>query len=224
MKKLVVVLCVLCSGLFFTNPILKSVFANSDSKANSQVVNIPEKTQNDIKPEETLNTNNATIDLKDREIKNTVSTNSNEHKNDQNNNNQNNDSVKDLSVKEDVADNNINSENQVSDNSQSKENQNNNSTVIEDENSLPAKDTTSNEAIISKTLTIDDALKILMDMNPNLVYEYKGDENTFTVLKDKGLSGYVFLPNIDTDLGYFVDKNTSNVYYFHPSGYLEKIK
>ena len=71
---------------------------------------------------------------------------------------------------------------------------------------------------------MEDALKLLNEMNPNLTYEYKGDENTFTTLKDKSLSGYVFLPNIDTDLGYFVDKNTSSIYYFHPSGYLEKIK
>src|SRR3712207_7931906 len=60
-----------------------------------------------------------------------------------------------------------------------------------------------------RSLTMEDALKLLNEMNPNLTYEYKGDENTFTTLKDKDLSGYVFLPNIDTDLGYFVDKNRS---------------
>ena len=50
-------------------------------------------------------------------------------------------------------------------------------------------------------------------MNPNLTYEYKGDETNFPVLKDKGLYGYVFLPDIDTDLGYFIDKNNSHIYY-----------
>lgn len=35
--------------------------------------------------------------------------------------------------------------------------------------------------------------------------------------------GYVFLSDIETDLGYFVDKNTGDVYYFHPSGYMELI-
>lgn len=73
-------------------------------------------------------------------------------------------------------------------------------------------------------LTKDDALNLLLDMNSNLVYSYQGDENTFNFLKLKKVSGYVFLPNATTDLGYFVDKKTSNIYYFHPSGYLEKIK
>lgn len=82
------------------------------------------------------------------------------------------------------------------------------------------------EALVvnDKALNKDDALNMLNDMNPNLTYEYMGDENTFSTLKDKGLSGYVFLPNIDTDLGYFIDKNTHHIYYFHPSGYLELIK
>ena len=77
---------------------------------------------------------------------------------------------------------------------------------------------------LSSVLSKEDALKLLQLMNPNLTYEYKGDETNFPVLKDKGLYGYVFLPNIDTDLGYFIDKNNSHIYYFHPSGYLELIK
>lgn len=77
---------------------------------------------------------------------------------------------------------------------------------------------------LSSVLSKEDALKLLQSMNPNLTYEYKGDETNFPVLKDKGLYGYVFLPDIDTDLGYFIDKNNSHIYYFHPSGYLELIK
>ena len=77
---------------------------------------------------------------------------------------------------------------------------------------------------LSSVLSKEDALKLLQSINPNLAYEYKGDETNFPVLKDKGLYGYVFLPNIDTDLGYFIDKNNSHIYYFHPSGYLELIK
>ena len=76
----------------------------------------------------------------------------------------------------------------------------------------------------SSILSKEDALKLLQSINPNLAYEYKGDETNFPVLKDKGLYGYVFLPDIDTDLGYFIDKNNSHIYYFHPSGYLELIK
>ncbi|MGL5346541.1 MAG: hypothetical protein ACRDA3_04270 [Peptostreptococcaceae bacterium] len=70
-------------------------------------------------------------------------------------------------------------------------------------------------------LNSDDAKKILEDYNPKIEYLYQGDENTYDALKEKGLSGYVFLPNIEGDLGMFVDKSNSKVYYFHPSGYLE---
>ena len=44
---------------------------------------------------------------------------------------------------------------------------------------------------------------------------------TEEVLKEKGLEGYVFLMDADTDLGMFVNKDDAKIYYFHPSGYLE---
>ena len=76
-----------------------------------------------------------------------------------------------------------------------------------------------------KSLAKEEALEILSKYNNKLNYLYQGDENIFNVLKEKGLKGYVFLPgNIDTDLGYFVDKNTKEIYYFHPSGYMDLIK
>ena len=77
---------------------------------------------------------------------------------------------------------------------------------------------------INNTITKEEAKELLKLKNPNRQYLYQGDENTFTVLKEKGLSGYVFLPDVEGDMGYFVDKTTQNIYYFHPSGYLELIK
>lgn len=77
---------------------------------------------------------------------------------------------------------------------------------------------------INKTITKEQAKVLLEVKNPNVEYLYQGDENNFGALKDKGLSGYVFLPNVEGDMGYFVDKNTQEIYYFHPSGYLELIK
>ena len=74
-----------------------------------------------------------------------------------------------------------------------------------------------------KSLTKEDALDLLLEHN-NLTYLYQGDESSFDALKEKGLSGHVFLPDIETDIGYFVDKNTKEIYYFHPSGYLELAK
>ncbi|MBQ8998463.1 MAG: hypothetical protein IJ086_07235 [Clostridium sp.] len=72
-------------------------------------------------------------------------------------------------------------------------------------------------------IAVEDALNILQKQN-TLDYLYQGDESTFKALKEKGLSGYVFIPDIDTDIGYFVDKNTAEIYYFHPGGYLELVK
>ena len=60
--------------------------------------------------------------------------------------------------------------------------------------------------------------------NDKVDYIYQGDANEFEYLKSKNLQGYVFLPDVDTDIGYFVDKQTSNIYFFHPSGYLELVK
>jgi len=73
-------------------------------------------------------------------------------------------------------------------------------------------------------LNKEQAQNLLKEINPDIEYLYQGDENTFTVLKEKNLSIYVFLPNVDGDMGYFVDKNDSHIYLFHPSGYLELYK
>lgn len=75
-----------------------------------------------------------------------------------------------------------------------------------------------------KVLTKEEAEDLLKNINPDLEYIYQGDENTFPVLKEKNLTGYVFLPYVDTDMGYFVDKTNSDIYFFHPSGYLELVK
>lgn len=91
-----------------------------------------------------------------------------------------------------------------------------NTTVIE--NKLEG-----NSVEVINELNIDQAKDILSMRNDNIEYTYQGDENTFEVLKEKGLEGYVFLGNVDGDLGYFVNKDSAEIYYFHPSGYLERI-
>ena len=58
----------------------------------------------------------------------------------------------------------------------------------------------------------------------DLTYTYQGDENTFESIKEKGIIGYVFLPNVDTDMAYLVDKDNGNIYFFHPSGYFELLQ
>ncbi len=43
-----------------------------------------------------------------------------------------------------------------------------------------------------------------------------GDENTYTCIKEKGIQGYVFLPQCDGDMAYLVDKKQWS-YIFLPS-------
>ena len=226
MKKLVVVLFVLCSMLFLTNPILKSSFANNESKVNNKVTSSNNDNLDNTKPHKTLETNDETklistnkkSDLNDIKVKENDSSNYINSKETSNNN---------LKETKETSNNLDNDNEQITNSKESTSNEQINVPKEETINEPIAKveENISDEQVTaSQSLTMEEALKLLMDMNPNLVYEYKGDENKFPVLKNKGLYGYVFLPKIDTDLGYFVDKNTSSIYYFHPSGYLEKIK
>lgn len=92
-------------------------------------------------------------------------------------------------------------------------------------NIINAQDLNLNKTVQKvNSLTEEGALNILKKMNSNLNYSYIGNETNFITLKEKRLKGYVFIPNIPTDLAYFIDKETNQVYYFHPSGYLELIK
>ena len=58
----------------------------------------------------------------------------------------------------------------------------------------------------------------------DFTYTYQGDENTFEAMQEKGIRGYVFLPNIETDMAYLVDKDNGSIYFFHPSGYFELLQ
>ncbi|MDO7203071.1 hypothetical protein Q5M85_01170 [Paraclostridium bifermentans] len=74
------------------------------------------------------------------------------------------------------------------------------------------------------SLTQADAQQLLINNNDKVNYIFQGTSDNFKALQDKGLKGYVFLPDVESDMGYFVDQDTSHIYYFHPSGYLELIK
>ena len=78
-----------------------------------------------------------------------------------------------------------------------------------------------NTVEVIEVLNQEQAKELLEMYNKDVNYTFQGDENTFEALNQNGLSGYVFFPDYDTDLGFFVDKNTASIYYFHPSGYLE---
>ncbi|WP_394861732.1 hypothetical protein [Paraclostridium bifermentans] len=247
MKKLVIVLFVFCSVLFVTNPILKSSFANNDPKPSNEVTKAEKPVVEENRNNKTLETNTVSdIDNSDSNKDITakeVSTSTNNKNSDLESKKEVSNAV-DSSNKEVYKSNETNKKDDVVKNNASsnteankKQDVNKNDNVNKDQDVVKPddsnKDVENNKSDevnknentnVAKTLSKDDALNLLLNMNPNLVYAYQGDENTFPVLKDKGLSGYVFLPNVDTDLGYFVDKNTSSIYYFHPSGYLEKIR
>ena len=74
---------------------------------------------------------------------------------------------------------------------------------------------------VIEKLNKEQAEELLEMYNPNVKYIYQGTEDDFEALQEKGLKGYVFLPEIDTDLGMFVNKENAKIYYLHPSGYLE---
>lgn len=85
------------------------------------------------------------------------------------------------------------------------------------------------EEVIDIAITKSEAQEILNRYineveQGDFTYTYQGDENNFDTLKEDGIKGYVFLPNIETDMGYLVDKDNGSIYLFHPSGYLELVK
>ena len=77
---------------------------------------------------------------------------------------------------------------------------------------------------VKKDLTRKQALNILKKIDNRVPYIYIGSEKDFDALLNKKLKGYVFLPDEEGDMGYFVNKKNKRVYYFHPSGYMERIK
>ena len=168
MKKGIIALSILCTGLLLLDPVKNTSFAikddRMDNKVNTNIINKVEENDN--------NENN--IDEKELHSENNT-----------------------VSKNEDTVKENIDKE------------ESNKENITEDE-----------KQVLSK----EDAEKILIGINPKLEYLYQGDENNFSALKEKNLTGYVFLPNVDGDIGYFVDKTNSNVYFFHPSGYLELVK
>lgn len=77
----------------------------------------------------------------------------------------------------------------------------------------------------SNSLSRNDALNLLKKRyGSDVYYEYMGNEADFGSIKEKGHEGYVYLPHKPTDMGYFVDKNTKEIYEFHPSGYFDLVE
>lgn len=70
----------------------------------------------------------------------------------------------------------------------------------------------------------EQALSILKKKEKNKTFIYMGTEKDFEYLSESKQKGYVFLPDEEGDIGYFVNRINKKVYYFHPSGYMELMK
>ena len=200
MKRAITTLSLLCGGLLFINPITNIIFAQNTN--NQPVTELVEC--RDIN-KETIMTNEENIEQKN--INNEI---------------KENEVYKEEIVKENIAKLEVNNEvikpkinNEIVECENTQIAENNKEEIIKEE----AEDKNTVEVI--EVLNQQQAEELLKMYNKDANYTFEGNENTFEVLNQKGLSGYVFFPDYDTDLGFFVDKNSASIYYFHPSGYLE---
>ena len=76
----------------------------------------------------------------------------------------------------------------------------------------------------NKLINKKQALNILNKIDNSVEYIYMGTEKDFDALQAKKLKGFVFLPDEEGDMGYFVNSKNGQVFFFHPSGYMERIK
>lgn len=209
MKRAIIALSILCTGALAINPIKNISFAqNADNNTNKQVVQNVETNKS-----ENLNIEkNKNIEVNKEVVKTEVT--------------KKEISKKEISKKEALK----NEEKELVVNKKEstklqKNEQDTKQPVIEKneavvENKKEEK-TDKNTVEVIEVLNQEQAKELLKMVNPDMNYVYQGNETTFEALSKKGLSGYVFLPDVDGDMGLFVDKNTAKVYYFHPSGYLE---
>lgn len=75
-----------------------------------------------------------------------------------------------------------------------------------------------------KLISKKEALNILKKLDNSVEYIYMGTEKDFDALRARKLKGFVFLPDEEGDMGYFVNSKNRQVFLFHPSGYMERIK
>ena len=197
MKKGIIAITLLLSGALLITPI-----ANAISQKDGQVNTKP------VKVEQTTNTENTHV-IKDNEDKTTQSENT----------------TKPVKVETTVVENKEPAKEEVKVDDKKEESKKEESTKPADETVVKDdKDKEKEEVQIGMTKSEAEAVlnKYIKDVEKvDFTYTYQGDENTFETMKEKGIRGYVFLPNIETDMAYLVDKDNGSIYFFHPSGYLE---
>lgn len=194
MKKGIIAISLLLTGALLATPITNAI-SQKDEQVNVKVV----------KAEQTTNTENAQFD-KDSEDKTT----------------QNVNTVKPVKAETTVAENTE----YVEVDTKKEETQKEEYTKPADEIFIE-DDKDKEEVQIGMTKSEAEAVlnKYIKEVEKaDFTYTYQGDENTFEAMQEKGIRGYVFLPNIETDMAYLVDKDNGSIYFFHPSGYFELLQ
>lgn len=221
MKRAITALSILCGGLLFVNPVA-NIFAQGTNT--NQVIEQAQTTENSTNKEITnqpIVKENKTVAKEQKEevkSKNIETNNNVVNKVNKIETTQKQENVKDevkidkVEKEEPKEENNT----QVKDEQQNVEKE---QVTTEEPKKEEPKDESNVEVI--NVLNKEQAQEVLKMYKKDIQFTYEGDENNFQALSQRGLSGYVFFPDYDTDLGFFVDKNTASIYYFHPSGYLE---
>ena len=197
MKKGIIAITLLLSGALLITPITNAI-SQKDGQENVKPVKV----------EQATNTENTQV-IKDTEDKTTQSENT----------------TKPVKVETTVVENKEPAKEEVKVDDKKEESKKEESTKPADETVVKDdKDKEKEEVQIGMTKSEAEAVlnKYIKDVEKSdFTYTYQGDENTFEAIKEKGIRGYVFLPNLETDMAYLVDKDTGSIYFFHPSGYLE---
>ena len=197
MKKGIIAITLLLSGALLITPITNAI-SQKDGQENVKPVKV----------EQATNTENTQV-IKDTEDKTTQSENT----------------TKPVKVETTVVENKQPSKEEIKVDDKKEESKKEESTKPADETVVKDdKDKEKEEVQIGMTKSEAEAVlnKYIKDVEKvDFTYTYQGDENTFETMKEKGIRGHVFLPNIETDMAYLVDKDTGSIYFFHPSGYLE---
>ena len=197
MKKGIIAVSLLLSGALLITPITNALSKSDEKETTVKPVKIEQNVQSEkIESTDKINeVNNKTTQTNDIDKQETYIK-----------ENKKEDTAKEESIKENIIEDKVqNTQNTTEEKPQEPE---------QKENLGMSKSQA--EAVLNKYLNKVE--------KTDLTYTYQGDENTFESIKEKGIRGYVFLPNVDTDMAYLVDKDNGNIYFFHPSGYFELLQ
>ena len=211
MKKGIIAVSLLLSGALLITPITNALSKSDEKETTVKPVKIEQNVQSEkIESTDKINeVNNKTtqtndIDKQETSIKENLTKENNKE------------TIKKENNKEDTAKEESIKENKIEDKVQNTQNTTEEKPQEPEQKENLGMSKSQAEAVLNKYLNKVE--------KTDLTYTYQGDENTFESIKEKGIRGYVFLPNVDTDMAYLVDKDNGNIYFFHPSGYFELLQ